>query len=103
MTTLAAANLAAVNLAAVDLAAVNLAAVASIDQVLDNLRNWLIGILGGLATVLFTIGGARRLMSGGDPAEIERSNAAFRSAAFGYALAVLAPLIVQILKSIVGG
>jgi hypothetical protein len=80
----------------------DLAAVASIGQVLDNIRNWIIGILAGLATVFLTIGGARRVMSGGDPVEVERANAALRSAAFGYGLAVLAPLIVQVPKSIVG-
>ena len=35
-------------------------------------------------------------------AEVERARMALRSAAFGYALAALAPLIVQVLKSIVG-
>ena len=79
-----------------------LALVTSIGQVLDNIRNWIIGILGGLATLFLTIGAARYLMAGGDPGEVERARAAFRSAGFGYALALLAPLIVQILKSIVG-
>ena len=81
---------------------VDLALAGSVGQVLDNIRNWIIGILAGLATVFLTIGAARYVMAGGDPAEVERARAAFRSAAFGYALAVLAPLIVQILKSIVG-
>jgi hypothetical protein len=79
-----------------------LALVTSVGQVLDNIRNWIIGILGGLATLFLTIGAARYLMAGGDPGEVERARAAFRSAGFGYALALLAPLIVQILKSIVG-
>jgi hypothetical protein len=79
-----------------------LALVTSVGQVLDNIRNWIIGILGGLATLFLTIGAARYLMAGGDPAEVERARAAFRSAGFGYALALLAPLIVQILKSLVG-
>ncbi len=79
-----------------------LALVTSIGQVLDNIRNWIIGILGGLASLFLTIGAARYLMAGGDPGEVERARAAFRSAGFGYALALLAPLIVQILKSIVG-
>jgi hypothetical protein len=79
-----------------------LALVTSIGQVLDNIRNWIIGILGGLATLFLTIGAARYLMAGGDPGEVERARAAFRSAGFGYALALLAPLIVQVLKSIVG-
>jgi Type IV secretion system pilin len=79
-----------------------LALVASVEQVLDNIRNWIMGILGGLATLFLTIGAARYLMAGGDPAEVERARAAFRSAGFGYALALLAPLIVEILKNIVG-
>ena len=79
-----------------------LALATSVEQVLDNIRNWIIGILGGLATLFLTIGAVRYLMAGGDPAEVERARAAFRSAGFGYALALLAPLIVQILKSIVG-
>jgi Type IV secretion system pilin len=79
-----------------------LALVTSIGQVLDNIRNWIIGILGGLATLFLTIGAARYLMAGGDPGEVERARAAFRSAGFGYALALLAPLVVQILKSLVG-
>ena len=80
----------------------DLALVGSVGQVLDNIRNWIIGILAGLATVFLTIGGARYVMAGGDPAEVERARVALRSAAFGYALAALAPLIVQVLKSIVG-
>jgi|KBSSwiStaDraftv2_1062776.scaffolds.fasta_scaffold3694728_1 hypothetical protein len=81
---------------------VDVALAGSVQQVLDNIRNWIIGILAGLATVFLTIGGARYVMAGGDPAEVERARAALRSAAFGYGLAALAPLVVQILKSIVG-
>lgn len=80
----------------------DLALVGSVGQVLDNIRNWIIGILAGLATLFLTIGGARYVMAGGDPAEVERARMALRSAAFGYALAALAPLIVQVLKNIVG-
>ncbi len=80
----------------------DVALAASIGQVIDNLRNWIIGILAGLATLFLTIGATRYVMAGGDPAEVERARAALRSAAFGYALAVLAPLVVQVLKSIVG-
>ena len=71
-------------------------------QVLDNIRNLLIGLLAGLATVFGTIGGTRYVMSGGDPGEVERARAALRAAAFGYVLAALAPLAVELLKQIVG-
>ena len=74
----------------------------SVGQVLDNLRNWLMGILAGLATLFCTLGGVRYVMAGGDPGEVERAKTAFRSAGIGYALAALAPLVVTVLKQIVG-
>lgn len=79
-----------------------LALAASVEEVLNNVRNWVVGILASLATVYLTVGGARLVMAGGDPGEVERARAAFRSAAFGYALAALAPLVVEVLKGIVG-
>jgi hypothetical protein len=78
-------------------------AVASVGQVIANITNWITGILAGLATLLLTIGGLRYLMAGGDPAEVERAKTALRSAAIGYGLAILAPVIVTVLKSLVGG
>lgn len=75
---------------------------ASVEAVLNNIRNWVVGILALLATVFLTIGGARYVWAGGDPGEVERARAALRSAAFGYVLALLAPLVVEVLKGIVG-
>lgn len=79
-----------------------LAIAESFDQVLDNIRNWLVGILAGLATVFLTIGGARYVLASGDPGEVEKSKTALRAACLGYGLAMLAPVIVAVLKSIVG-
>jgi Type IV secretion system pilin len=78
-------------------------AVASIGQVIANITRWIVGILAGLATLFLTIGGLRYLMAGGDPGEVERAKTALRSAAIGYGLAILAPVIVTVLKSLVGG
>ena len=75
----------------------------SVDEVLTNLRNWIMGILAGLATVFLTLGGVRYLMAGGDPGEVEKAKTAFKSAGWGYAGAALAPLVVQVLRGIVGG
>lgn len=83
-------------------ATVQVALAGSVDEVLDNIRNWIMGILGGLATVFLTVGGVRYVMAGGDPGEVEKAKGAFRSAGWGYGLAALAPLVVEILKSIVG-
>ncbi|WP_438938454.1 pilin [Amycolatopsis orientalis] len=74
----------------------------TVDQVFTNIRNWLIGILAGLATVFLTVGGVRYLLAGGDPGETEKAKSAFRNAAWGYGLAALAPLAVEILRGIVG-
>ncbi|WP_186763396.1 pilin [Lentzea tibetensis] len=79
-----------------------LAIAGSVDEVLTNIRNWLMGILAGLATVFFTIGAVRRVMAAGDPGEQEKAKEAFKAAGIGYALAALAPLVVSVLKGIVG-
>ncbi|MEV0220293.1 pilin [Streptomyces sp. NPDC050704] len=79
-----------------------LALAESVNEVLDNIRNWIMGILAGLATVFLTVGGVRYLMAGGDPGEVEKAKTAFKSAGWGYGLAALAPLVVAILKGIVG-
>ena len=78
-------------------------AASSVSQVINNTTVWLVGILAGLATLMLTVGGVRYLLAGGDPAEVQKAKIAFRSAAIGYGLAVLAPVIVTILKSLTGG
>ncbi|MGH3784906.1 MAG: pilin [Pseudonocardiaceae bacterium] len=79
-----------------------LALAGSIDQVLTNIRTWVMGILASLATVFLSIGGVRYVMGGGDPGEIEKAKTAFKSATIGYGLAALAPLVVTVLQGIVG-
>lgn len=79
-----------------------LAVAGSFAEVLNNIRNWLVGILALVATVCLTVGGARYVISAGDPGEVEKAKTALRAACVGYALAMLAPVIVGVLKSIVG-
>ncbi|WP_182881739.1 pilin [Microbispora sp. H10949] len=74
-----------------------------LEKVFTNLRNWIVGLLATLATLMFTIGGLRYLVAGGDPGEVQKAKVAFKAAALGYALAVLAPLFVNVLKHVVGG
>jgi hypothetical protein len=73
-----------------------------LDQVIDGIRRWLVGLLAGLATLFLTIGGLRYLTAGGDPGQVERAKSALRSAVVGYVMAALAPVFVRILQSIVG-
>jgi Type IV secretion system pilin len=79
-----------------------LALAASVTDVLTNIRNWIMGMLAGLATVFLSLGGVRYVLAAGDPGEIEKAKTAFKSAGLGYGLATLAPLIVEVLKGIVG-
>lgn len=73
-----------------------------VSTVLTNIRNWLMGVLALLATVFLTIGGVRYVLANGDPGEVDKAKQSFKSAGFGYALAALAPMVVEILKGIVG-
>jgi hypothetical protein len=79
-----------------------LAAPSSLNQVIDNLRNVIVGLLVALATLFLTIGGLRYILAGGDPGEVEAAKKTLRYAALGYGIAALAPLLVSILKGIVG-
>jgi len=74
----------------------------TLNGVINSLQGWLVGILAALATLFLTIGGIRYISAGGDPAEVQRAKTALKSAAIGYALAALAPLLVSILQSVVG-
>ncbi|WP_422733086.1 pilin [Micromonospora sp. WMMD558] len=71
--------------------------------IIGNITNWIIGILVGVATLFLTIGGLRRLAAGGDPTEIDKANSAFKNALIGYALAVLAPILLAVVQGWIGG
>jgi hypothetical protein len=74
----------------------------TLGQVIDRLRNVLVGLLVGLATLFLTVGGLRYLFAGGDPGQVEKAKVTLRSAAIGYGLAVLAPVLVRLLRYVVG-
>ncbi len=78
-------------------------AVNDLPTVIGNMTTWVTGIIAAVATLFLTIGGAQYLMAGGDPAQVERAKGSLKSAGIGYALALLAPIILTILKNILGG
>ena len=78
------------------------AATDRLNSILSNATGWLVGILAAVATLFLTVGGVRYVMAGGDPGEVEKAKGSFKSAGLGYALAGLAPLVVEILKGILG-
>jgi hypothetical protein len=73
----------------------------SVQQVVERLRAWLVGILAAVATLFLTVGGLRYIAANGDPGEVEKAKSALRSAAIGYGLALLAPLFVTIVAGFV--
>ena len=68
----------------------------SVEGVVNNIRTWLVALLAAVATLFLTIGGLRLMWANGDPGEAEKGKAALKSAAVGYALALLSPLIVSV-------
>ena len=79
-----------------------LAAASDLNQVIDNLRVWITGLLAALATLLLMVGGVRYLLAAGDPGSHERAKGSIKAALLGYALALLAPVLVSIVQRIVG-
>ncbi|WP_325049449.1 pilin [Saccharopolyspora rhizosphaerae] len=77
-----------------------LAEAANLETVMNNARNWIMGILAVVATLFLTIGGLRYLLAGGDPSEVEKAKQAVKHAAYGFAVCALAPILVGILKGI---
>ena len=75
----------------------------SLPEVVDGLRLWIMGILAAVATLFLVIGGLRITAAGGDPALVEQGKGNLKSALMGYAAAVLAPVILDVLKGILGG
>jgi len=77
-------------------------AVKTLPQVVDGLRNWIMGILAAVATLFLVIGGLLYVTANGDPASIEQAKGAFKAALTGYAMAVLAPVVLDVLQGILG-
>ncbi|NJP30755.1 pilin [Micromonospora thermarum] len=75
----------------------------SINQVISNITGWIMGIIALVATMFLVIGGLRYMAAGGDPAQVEQAKGNFKSALIGYALAVLSPVVLQVLQDIIGG
>jgi len=105
--TLLAASITAVTLIAMSAAparaapVVVLAAAASLNEVITNITVWIGGLLGGLATLLLTVGGVRYLLANSDPAEIMKAKETLKYAAIGYGVAILAPVLLTVLNGFV--
>lgn len=72
-------------------------------SILTAIEKGLLAVITTLAIAALTWAGVRYVMAAGDPAGIERAKSTARSALLGLGLALLAPVLVQIVKQIVGG
>jgi hypothetical protein len=71
-------------------------------DVLNRLQTVIVVIAGTAVAVMLTIAGFRYLLAS-EPGETERAKSALRSAAIGFGIVVLAPILVAILKQILSG
>ena len=69
---------------------------------LEAVRNALVAVLTALAIAALTYAGIRYLIAGGDPGGIEKAKTAAKSAVVGLGLALLAPVLVAIVKGLIG-
>ncbi|MEV0003469.1 pilin [Micromonospora sp. NPDC050980] len=74
----------------------------SLPVVIANLQAWLIGILAAVATLFLVLAGVYWATAGGDPAQVDKAKSALKNALIGYGLAVLAPILLGVVKGIVG-
>jgi hypothetical protein len=71
--------------------------------VIGNLQTTVMGILFAIATLFLVLAGVYWATAGGDPAQVDKAKGALKNALMGYGLAVLAPVLLQVVKGIVGG
>ncbi len=75
----------------------------NLNQVIGNLQTWVMGILAALATLFLVLAGVYWATAGGDPAQVDKAKQALKNALVGYGLAVLAPILLEVVQGIVGG
>ncbi|HEX8632161.1 MAG TPA: pilin [Catenuloplanes sp.] len=75
----------------------------SLPQVITTLQTWLMGILVAVATLFLVLAGVYWATAGGEPAQVDKAKGALKNALVGYGLAVLAPVLLQVVRGIVGG
>jgi hypothetical protein len=73
----------------------------TITDLLNRIRNWIIGLAGLFAVIMATIAGVRYMLSS-DPAQTEKAKSALRAAAVGLGLVLFAPVLIRILEYLVG-
>lgn len=78
-------------------------AAATLPQVISNLQAWIMGLLAAIATLFLVLAGVYWATAGGDPSQVDKAKSSLRNALVGYGVAILAPVLLQVAKGIVGG
>jgi hypothetical protein len=73
----------------------------AVSDLLNRIRNWIMGLAGLFAVIMATVAGVRYMMSS-DPAQTEKAKSALRAAAVGLGLVLFAPVLIEILEYLVG-
>jgi hypothetical protein len=75
----------------------------ALPTVITNLQTWVMGLLAAVATLFLVLAGVYWATAGGDPAQVDKAKGALKNALVGYGLAILAPVLLEVVKGIVGG
>ena len=74
----------------------------SIVEILNRVRDMLMLVIGSLSLVMLTVGGIRYVTAGGDKDGIHGAKQTVKHALLGLGVAILAPVLIQIIKTILG-
>ncbi len=74
----------------------------SIVDILNRVRDMLMLIIGSLSLVMLTVGGIRYVTAGGDKDGINGAKQTVKHALLGLGVAILAPVLIQVIKTILG-
>jgi integral membrane sensor domain MASE1 len=74
----------------------------SIVDMLNRLRDTLMLVIGSLSLAMLTLGGISYVTAGAHESGFKRENQTVKHALLGLAVAILAPVLIQIIKTILG-
>jgi hypothetical protein len=74
----------------------------SIADILTRVRDMLMLVIGSLSLVMLTVGGVKYVTAGGDQDGVKGAKQTVKHALLGLGVALLAPVMIQVLKSVVG-
>jgi Type IV secretion system pilin len=74
----------------------------SIVEILNRIRDMLMLVIGSLSLVMLTVGGIRYVAAGGDKDGVAGAKQTVKYALLGVGVAILAPVFIQVVKTVLG-